>query len=52
MTVSECEVALSAKSSTQDVEEGRAFAPRFDADGLVTCVVTDAKSGDVLMSRI
>ncbi len=23
--------------------------PRFDADGLVTCVTTDARSGDVLM---
>ena len=27
----------------------RAFAPKFDADGLVTCVATDARSGDVLM---
>jgi phosphoribosyl-AMP cyclohydrolase len=25
------------------------FAPKFDADGLVTAVVTDIKSGDVLM---
>jgi hypothetical protein len=25
------------------------LAPKFDADGLVTCVVTDARSGDVLM---
>jgi phosphoribosyl-AMP cyclohydrolase len=32
-----------------DVEEGRALAPKFDANGLVTCVVTDAQSGDVLM---
>ncbi len=36
-------------SSTRDIEEGLAFAPKFDADGLVTCVATDAKSGDVLM---
>ncbi len=35
--------------STEEIEEGRAFAPRFGADGLVTCVVTDARSGDVLM---
>ena len=35
--------------STQDVEEGRAFTPKFDADGLVTCVATDATNGDVLM---
>jgi phosphoribosyl-AMP cyclohydrolase len=35
--------------STEEVEEGRAFAPKFDADGLVTCVATDARSGEVLM---
>lgn len=35
--------------STQSVEEGRALTPKFDADGLVTCVATDAKSGDLLM---
>ena len=40
---------MSTKSSTQDIEEGLALAPKFDADGLVTCVATDAKSGDVLM---
>jgi phosphoribosyl-AMP cyclohydrolase len=32
-----------------ELEEGLAFAPRFDAAGLVTCVATDARSGDVLM---
>jgi phosphoribosyl-AMP cyclohydrolase len=37
------------RGSTEEVEEGRAFAPRFDADGLVTCVATDVRSGDVLM---
>jgi phosphoribosyl-AMP cyclohydrolase len=37
---------MSAKS---DIEETLALAPRYDADGLVTCVATDAKSGDVLM---
>ena len=26
-----------------------ALAPKFDADGLVTCVATDVRSGDVLM---
>ncbi|MGB6913705.1 MAG: phosphoribosyl-AMP cyclohydrolase [Pseudolabrys sp.] len=36
-------------SSTCDIEEGLAFKPRFDADGLITAVVTDAKSGDLLM---
>jgi phosphoribosyl-AMP cyclohydrolase len=37
------------RGSTEAVEEGLAFAPKFDADGLVTCVATDARSGDVLM---
>jgi phosphoribosyl-AMP cyclohydrolase len=32
-----------------EIEEGLAFAPQFGADGLVTVVVTDARSGDVLM---
>jgi len=37
------------RGSTAEVEEGVALAPKFDADGLVTCVATDAASGDVLM---
>ena len=32
-----------------DIEEGLAFRPKFDASGLVTCVATDAATGDVLM---
>jgi phosphoribosyl-AMP cyclohydrolase len=36
-------------TDTSDIEEGLAFAPQFGADGLVTAVVTDATSGDVLM---
>jgi phosphoribosyl-AMP cyclohydrolase len=31
------------------IEEGLSFAPQFGADGLVTAVVTDAKTGEVLM---
>src|SRR6201747_3011493 len=31
------------------VEEGLLLAPKFDADGLVTCVATDAGSGELLM---
>jgi phosphoribosyl-AMP cyclohydrolase len=30
-------------------EESLTLTPKFDADGLVTCVATDAKSGEVLM---
>ena len=36
-------------SSTHDVEEGRILTPKFDEDGLVTCVATDAASGELLM---
>ena len=32
-----------------EVEEGLALRPAFDAAGLVTCVVTNAENGDVLM---
>ena len=35
--------------SKHALEEDLALAPKFDADGLVTCVATDVKSGDVLM---
>ncbi|WP_291854622.1 phosphoribosyl-AMP cyclohydrolase [Bradyrhizobium sp.] len=37
------------RGATEAVEEGLAFAPKFDGDGLVTCVATDALTGDVLM---
>jgi phosphoribosyl-AMP cyclohydrolase len=40
---------FAARGSTDEVEEGRALAPKFDADGLVTCVATEAGSGEVLM---
>jgi len=41
-------LAMAGKSHA-DIEEGLAFIPKFDADGLITAVATDAKSGDVLM---
>ena len=40
---------FAARGSTEEVEEGLALAPKFDADGLVTCVATDIRSGEVLM---
>jgi phosphoribosyl-AMP cyclohydrolase len=36
-------------ASVTALEEGAALTPKFDADGLVTCVATEASSGDVLM---
>jgi phosphoribosyl-AMP cyclohydrolase len=36
-------------STDGDREEGLRFQPKFDSAGLVTCVATDAASGEVLM---
>jgi phosphoribosyl-AMP cyclohydrolase len=41
--------SFAERGATEQVEEGRALAPKFDANGLVTCVTTDAASGEVLM---
>ena len=38
-----------APAGSAGLEEGSALTPKFDADGLITCVATDAASGDVLM---
>jgi len=40
---------VSASAEINDIEEGLEFRPKFDASGLVTCVATDAATGDVLM---
>ncbi len=40
---------MSTSADIHDHEEGLAFRPKFDASGLVTCVATDAATGDVLM---
>lgn len=36
-------------SSARDIEEGTAFTPKYDAEGLIIAVVTESVSGDVLM---
>jgi phosphoribosyl-AMP cyclohydrolase len=38
-----------AFKSQADIEEGKVFAPKFDADGLIPAVVTSAETGEVLM---
>lgn len=40
---------VSSHAHADDAEEGLTFRPKFDASGLVTCVATDAASGEVLM---
>jgi phosphoribosyl-AMP cyclohydrolase len=37
------------RGTAADIEEGLAFSPKFDADGLITAVATDAATGEVLM---
>ena len=38
-----------ARESVEAVEEGDVLAPRFDADGLLPVVISDAGSGEILM---
>jgi phosphoribosyl-AMP cyclohydrolase len=40
---------VSTPSDSSDTEEGLGLQPKFDAAGLVTCVATDADTGEVLM---
>ena len=42
-------IPFAAPGAATELEEGVALTPRFGADGLVTCVATDAASGEVLM---
>src|ERR1700754_2136611 len=38
-----------ARGSEREIETGNVFMPKFDEHGLIACIVTDAKDGDVLM---
>lgn len=37
------------RGSTDEIEHGDVFQPKFGADGLIPAVVTDADTGEVLM---
>jgi len=41
--------AFAQRLSVEQVEEGSELAPKFDQDGLLPVVTTDAETGDVLM---
>ncbi len=41
--------AFAARTTVEQVEEGLALAPKFDADGLIPCITTDVYTGEVLM---
>jgi phosphoribosyl-AMP cyclohydrolase len=40
---------FSTAASKAELEEGTIFTPRFDDNGLIVCVTTDAHTGAVLM---
>ncbi len=37
------------RGTAREVERGHQFQPKFDAEGLIPAIVTDATTGDVLM---
>lgn len=43
------EFASPQAMSKTELEEGSVFAPKFDANGLITAVVTDFDTGEILM---
>ena len=40
---------FSPRASKHDLEEGAAFAPAFDASGLIVCITAEERTGDILM---
>ncbi|HEU0062426.1 MAG TPA: phosphoribosyl-AMP cyclohydrolase [Hyphomicrobiaceae bacterium] len=42
-------IAFAPRGGTAEVEQGHQFQPKFDADGLLPAIVSDAVSGEVLM---
>jgi phosphoribosyl-AMP cyclohydrolase len=43
------EPLFAERGTREEIERGLAFQPKFDADGLIAAIVTDAHSGQVLM---
>lgn len=41
--------SFAARGTTAEIETGLAFQPKFDVDGLIPAIVTDAATGEVLM---
>ena len=42
-------INFAERGDKKQLEEGDGFAPKFDADGLLPAIATDAETGDVLM---
>lgn len=43
------EEIFAGRTSKEEVESGLVLRPKFDADGLIPCITTDAKTGEILM---
>jgi phosphoribosyl-AMP cyclohydrolase len=41
--------SFAPRGTTEDIESGLTFQPKFDAEGLIPAIVTDASSGEALM---
>ena len=37
------------RGTKHELEEGKGFAPKFDADGLIVCITSESGSGTILM---
>ena len=42
-------MTFAPRGASSEIERGLVFQPKFDADGLIAAIVTDARRGDVLM---
>lgn len=49
MTAANPDVRFESRQTIEQVEEGHDLAPKFDEHGLIACVTTAAKTGEVLM---
>lgn len=48
-TDSDAAALFAARGNKDAVEKGTLFAPKFDDNGLIICITTDADSGEVVM---
>jgi len=46
------ETIFGRRETIEQVEEGHALAPKFDQQGLIPCVTTDHRTGEVLMVAV
>ena len=42
-------IIFAKRESVEQVEEGNILAPKFDQNGIIPAVVTEASSGELLM---